>query len=110
MAFDWEEWKGEGKSRKTRFNPQRVDLLAGFAQGAHQSQEGLAFQLTDPLAGQAEVFAHLTKGHGGVWFQAEPHPDHGGFAVVELAEPREDSLEVVRLDQGDRRGPCCVRR
>ena len=61
--------------------------------------EGEGLQLADPLAGEAEVLADLAEGHRGIGFEAEPHADDGGFAEVELVDPREDPLQVVGLAQ-----------
>jgi hypothetical protein len=37
-----------------------VSDAAGFRQGTHQLLEGLAFELTDTFAGQAQILANLT--------------------------------------------------
>ena len=67
--------------------------------------EGQAFELTDAFPGEVEVLADLAEGHRGVGFEAEPHPDDGGLAVVELADPakiRARSSASPRTSSGGR--------
>ena len=74
------------------------DLSACFSQGVHELLEGLAFELTDALAGQAQVLADLAQGHGVVAVEPKPHANHGGLAILERSHVLEDAIEVIGLD------------
>ena len=66
---------------------------------AHELQEGLALELADALAGQAEVLADLAEGHRPDGSRPNRIRMTRRLAVVELLEAVEDPLQVVGLDQ-----------
>src|SRR5437868_2844723 len=64
------------------------DVLAqalGLALDAQLGQ-GVALDLADPLAGQAQVPAHLVEGARAAVVEAEAHPDHDGGALRQAVE------------------------
>src|SRR5271166_3708681 len=64
----------------------------------HELLKRLVLELANSLARQAQVLTDFTKGHGRERFEAKPHPDHRGLAVLKLVQAAEDTVEVVGLD------------
>src|SRR5208283_954993 len=64
----------------------------------HELLQRLVLELANSLARQAQVLTDFTKGHGRERFEAKPHPDHRGLAVLKLVQAAEDTVEVVGLD------------